>query len=1478
MDAQPQELPHVDGDVGLPGAPGAAKLQRLIDGGFSSEEVTAWRDEQTQTLFKGGFTPDEIDEYWGDKDPGIARMRQAFDANWELIPAEKQPEIAMNTAEYFQAGLDYSATSLIMKPQDYVLPEDAGLWAKITAASGQMIGDLPPALAGYFAGAPVGGAIATSVGGPGAAPLGGVLGGNFGAGAAPELIRQTAIRMRRERGDGKDLTFRDVMAQLAETGWETTKAGTISMVGGTTGNYVGKAATAAGANRVVAGGAEIGSAALSMTATAAALDMRVPDEGEFIEAAAIMLVQAIGLKAVGMTVGATRRFVPSKKTEDVKSNMEDIYIRTGIPPDILASMAKRDPAVMQEVMAPRAADGTEVTPGANRAAIQEVQPYYRPQLKVEVIDKTKPEAPKPGEALTPEQAVEARIDAQLPVVLELEKSPDRKGVPQVSPAGAIGRYQIMPGTAKYYGLDPTRLNEPAYNEMAARAVLKDLNEKFDGNLVDILVAYNAGPGRAKSWIKGGRKRDDLPLETQRYLERAEANGFLDTDFIGTRMDEVMKAQDGDWVPPGGKPPGPPRPPGAADGPDGPLLLDTDYRMKMDADMATEIILERIGRSDDGKDWTVAGAPRYVWNAMRGEMETARGVDEAFARSGLNLSREQMTVEDMVRQTYASRDRASYFVRYGTLEPIAFTEKSKDNYILGYRQVKEDGGTLEQFIAWRLASRHLEKQNQGIDTGLPDRAAEVLAKDKAAIARYRRGADTIARVKDAVVDYYQESGRLTKEQAKKMKDLNREHIVMRRVFDPKYTPKPYRGGKKFVSSATLKKMEGSDRMIVDPVMADIDNIHFMVAMADMNRAIGDVVGRIEFLERQGKSPETLPITRADAESAKLAEKYATAKYKVKGEDAEKVGVILDQDGKPIPLSKEVREAIDELVADRELRTDLKANQFIYWRDGKPEVWEAKDPALVDLLSVRWPTKENPVTAALTLMSRVVRAGVVFAPDFPIRSAIIGEFAKLTTEQYKTAPFKDLASGAVELITNRKAGSDWYMRWIREGGGGATLAELERKYLTKDMEKLLEETGSEGALANAFKHPLEAMEAASMWIDTAGRLGTYKRLVNERKLPGPKAATESRIAHLDHAEHLAESWANNLSRWIPFARTVTKDLETFGRAVKRDPLTTAAFIAAFVTLPTTVNWLVNKLIDQTIPDEDANERYSEQPQYERDNYYVLPAIAGVRFKVSRTYTAGYLYGAMVERALDAAWDAGEITVADLLTSVNKWILPGVIPVAGVPIYENATGNNLLNGRPVVPVSMQGNSPWMQYGPATTETAKKLATLLGEPSLGPGSMVPNPSPLWIEEYFRAWTGTLPLKVLRELERPFKVQQPRQLADIPFVGAFFARQPGTNAYSIQKFYDDMEKVAVSQDDFRTAIERGNEEELDLSMDRLSAVKVTGIATALRNMSAVVRDIAEDPEMTNDEKRGFTDHLVNDMIMLSKFGSEVIAAEKADE
>jgi hypothetical protein len=90
---------------------------------------------------------------------------------------------------------------------------------------------------------------------------------------------------------------------------------------------------------------------------------------------------------------------------------------------------------------------------------------------------------------------------------------DKNGKVKISPKGAIGVGQFMPGTAKDRGIDP-------YDEAQNRAEIPKLaGELFDkyGNWDDALAAYNWGPGNVDKWIARGRNEDQMPAETRNYI-------------------------------------------------------------------------------------------------------------------------------------------------------------------------------------------------------------------------------------------------------------------------------------------------------------------------------------------------------------------------------------------------------------------------------------------------------------------------------------------------------------------------------------------------------------------------------------------------------------------------------------------------------------------------------------------------------------------------------------------------------------------------------------------------------------------------------------------------------------------------------------------------------------------------------------------------------------------------------------------------
>jgi soluble lytic murein transglycosylase-like protein len=118
-----------------------------------------------------------------------------------------------------------------------------------------------------------------------------------------------------------------------------------------------------------------------------------------------------------------------------------------------------------------------------------------------------------------EASAEHKIDYELlQAVIATESGFDAE---VVSPRGAVGLMQLMPATAKHYGVTgdkkhpvAKRLKDPRTNIRAGSLYLNDMIARFPGRLDLSLAAYNAG---AKSVRRAGNKVPPYK-ETQNFVK------------------------------------------------------------------------------------------------------------------------------------------------------------------------------------------------------------------------------------------------------------------------------------------------------------------------------------------------------------------------------------------------------------------------------------------------------------------------------------------------------------------------------------------------------------------------------------------------------------------------------------------------------------------------------------------------------------------------------------------------------------------------------------------------------------------------------------------------------------------------------------------------------------------------------------------------------------------------------------------------
>lgn len=148
------------------------------------------------------------------------------------------------------------------------------------------------------------------------------------------------------------------------------------------------------------------------------------------------------------------------------------------------------------------------------------------------------------------------IDPSLVLAFARIESHFQAGV--VSPAGARGLMQIMPGTAAHIQgghVDASDLNNPSVSLDLGQRYLTELVDQMNGNLFQVAAGYNSGPGNVFRWMDrpGVDKSDPLLFiesmpspETRNYVKRVMTYYWMYNRRQNERTSTLDQSAAGNW--------------------------------------------------------------------------------------------------------------------------------------------------------------------------------------------------------------------------------------------------------------------------------------------------------------------------------------------------------------------------------------------------------------------------------------------------------------------------------------------------------------------------------------------------------------------------------------------------------------------------------------------------------------------------------------------------------------------------------------------------------------------------------------------------------------------------------------------------------------------------------------------------------------------------------------------------------------------
>lgn len=666
------------------------------------------------------------------------------------------------------------------------------------------------------------------------------------------------------------------------------------------------------------------------------------------------------------------------------------------------------------------------------------------------------------------------------------------------------------------------------------------------------------------------------------------------------------------------------------------------------------------------------------------------------------------------------------------------------------------------------------------------------------------------------------GVMSKAKYDTIKAENPNYIPFQRVMDEEYGETAGLQGLQIKASSTfvgkklgqvIKKIQGSDKAIADPIESIIRNTFRITDISYQNRVANQLVALKDVM------PEYISTYKPEIGMAKDKETGVQVPYL---RDKQPEGVI----------------------------TVLVKGENKYYK---------VHPSLVQAMTSMGPQEITGLGWLLSTPASILRTGATITPEFMARN-----FIRDVHGSYILSEARPNVIDVVKGLTARIGKNDLYERWRASGASFNSYMNMSDEGIKNAYAEMFK---NEGKLKRYLKNPLNLPQDIGSVVEQGVRIGVYNA-AKRKGMTDAQGAMEARDASIDFARGGRAS--KEINRYVPFFNAGVQGSNKFIRAIRKNPKAMIMYSSATITIPQII---LTGYYLHIAPEEEKKE-YLEIPEWQRDMFWVFK-VGDTWARVPKPFTVGFIFGSTVERAMIWADSEGETGFADMAEDLIRGIVTSVSPVydpsAVLPgpiktTVEQITNYNFFQGRRIYPEYMDKLPPEERKTAGTSLTAQELGKVFNYSPAKIDNIIRGT--LATSGPYITDAGDILLQKVKEWNGEEFPEDPTSPVDLPLVRAFTMRYPtGGMSNSVQQFYDTQELAEQTKNGLRIFREEGKYERLEEYREENAAlISVTPIIKSqgkiIKKLNKLRKRVYKDLEMSGKEKeealRTYDDQILN--------------------